>query len=132
MGSLIVGTFDGVTRLAGFATDNTPHVPSAPVQIGTSGPRHGVAEAGAWQALIVMFGLVIILGTAVLMYAVRQRTGLLERRRVRRMAAAVALMGDVGGGLDAPARPATPATSPTPPPPPRTEPAPQSPPPPNA
>lgn len=79
MGSLIAGVFD-----------DTPYVPSAPVEIGTSGPHHGVAEAGSWQVLIIMFGLVVLVGAAVLMYVVRQRTRLLERRRVRRMAEAQA------------------------------------------
>ncbi|WP_194916196.1 hypothetical protein [Catenulispora rubra] len=89
MGSLIAGVLDGlgpVRGLVGLAGDNTPYVPSAPVEIGTPGPHHGVAEAGSWQGLIIMFGLVIVIGAAVLMYAVRQRTRLLERRRVRRMA----------------------------------------------
>ena len=89
MGSLIAGVLDGLgpaRGLLGLAGDNTPYVPSAPVEIGTPGPHHGVAEAGSWQDLIVMFGLVIVIGAAVLMYAVRQRARLLERRRVRRMA----------------------------------------------
>jgi hypothetical protein len=89
MGSLIAGALDGLgpaRGLLGLAGDSTPYVPSAPVEIGTSGPHHGVAEAGSWQALIVMFGVVIVIGAAVLLYAVRQRAGLLDRRRVRRMA----------------------------------------------
>jgi len=88
MGSLIAGVLDGLgpaRGLLGLAGDSTPYVPSAPVEIGTSGPHHGVAEGGSWQALIIMFGLVIVIGAAVLMHAVRQRARLLERRRVRRM-----------------------------------------------
>ena len=92
MGSLMAGVPAALHAVVGLAGDTAPYVPSAPVQIGTSGPRHGVAEAGSWQALLVMFGLMLVLGTAVLMYAVRQRTRVLERRRVRRMGEAVALM----------------------------------------
>lgn len=106
MGSLIAGALDGLGHVVGLAGDATPYVPSAPVQIGTSGPRRGVAEAGSWQGLIVMFGLVLAIGAAVLMYAVRQRTRVLERRRVRRMAATVALMGDADEAIAV-----TPATS---------------------
>lgn len=76
--------------LIALATDDTPHVPSAPVQIGTPGPRHGVSEVGSWQWLIVMLAAAIVLGTVVLMFAVRQRTRALKRRRVHRMAEAAA------------------------------------------
>ena len=79
--------------LIALPTDDTPYVPSAPVQIGTSGPRHGVPEVGSWQALIMMLAAAIVLGTVVLMFAVRQRMRVLERRRVRRMAEAAAAMG---------------------------------------
>ncbi|MEZ0115919.1 hypothetical protein ABH920_009961 [Catenulispora sp. EB89] len=102
MGSLIAGVLDGLgpaRGLLGLAGDNTPYVPSAPVEIGTPGPHHGVAEAGSWQGLIIMFGLVIVLGAAVLMYAVRQRARLLERRRVRRMADARMAQAQVADGL---------------------------------
>ena len=98
MGSLIAGVLDelGPARgLLGLAGDSTPYVPSAPVEIGTPGPHHGVAEGGSWQGLIIMFGLVIVIGAAVLMYAVRQRARLLERRRVRRMADARMAEGSV-------------------------------------
>ena len=74
--------------IAGMLAD-TPYVPSTPVQIGTSGTHHSVPEAGSWQVLIAMLAAVILVGAAVLMFAVRQRTLLLERRRVRRMAETV-------------------------------------------
>jgi hypothetical protein len=91
MGSLITGALDGLGLPAGLAGDSTPYVPSAPVQIGTSGrPHHSVSEVGSWQMLIAMFAVVIILGAVVLMFAVRQRTRVLKRRRVRRMAEAPA------------------------------------------
>ena len=105
MGSLIAGALDSLGRPAGLAGDNTPYAPSAPVQIGTSGrPHHGVSEVGSWQTLIAMFTVAILLGAVVLMFAVRQRTRVLTRRRVRRMAEAVATpaeyesLGELGGG----------------------------------
>ncbi|MEY9930079.1 hypothetical protein ABH926_004721 [Catenulispora sp. GP43] len=105
MGSLIAGMLDGLGIPSGLAGDTTPYVPSAPVQIGTSGPRHGAAEAGSWQGLLAMFALVLVLGAAVLLYVVRQRTRVLARRRVRRMGEAAALMAELeaelAAGLDA-------------------------------
>ena len=85
MGSLISGILDALGIPADLAGDNTPYVPSTPVQIGTPGPRHGFSEAGSWQVLIVMLALVLFVGAAVLMFAVRERARVLERRRVRRM-----------------------------------------------
>lgn len=69
MGSLVAGT---------------PYVPSAPVQIGTPGKHNLISEAGSWQALLLMFVAVLVLGAAVLMFAVQQRTRVLKRRRIRR------------------------------------------------
>ncbi|MEY9906586.1 hypothetical protein ABIA35_002806 [Catenulispora sp. MAP12-49] len=119
MGSLIAGMLDGLGIPSGLAGDTTPYVPSAPVQIGTSTPRHGAAEAGAWQVLLVLFALVLVLGAAVLMYVVRQRTRVLDRRRVRRMGEAAALMAEMEAmeGEAAVAATLTPTT------PPRTTPA---------
>jgi hypothetical protein len=118
MGSLFAGVLHGLGLPAGLAADSTPYVPSAPVQIGTSGPRHGVPEVGSWQALIAMFAVVIVVGAAVLMFAVRQRTRVLERRRVRRMAEAVAALAEyeslseLGGNAPVPAvRPTPPRTT---------------------
>jgi hypothetical protein len=68
--------------------NDTPSGPSGPVEIGTGGTHHGHAEAGSWQTLILMFIAVILIGAAVLMYVVRQRRKLLERRRLRRIAEA--------------------------------------------
>lgn len=98
MGSLLTGVPMGLRLPAGLAGDAAPYVPSAPVQIGTSGQHRGVGEAGSWQALLMMFAVVLILGTAVLMFAVRQRTRLLRRRRVRRMGEAAALMAATAEG----------------------------------
>ena len=120
MGSLIAGVLDGLGRPAGLAGDGTPYVPSAPVQIGTSGrPHHRVSEVGSWQALIAMFAVVILLGAVVLMFAVRQRTRVLARRRVRRMAEAAAALAEYeslselgGGTLTVPALAAPPRTTP--------------------
>lgn len=99
MGSLIAGMLDALGPPSGLAGDTAPYVPSAPVEIGTPGMRHGPAEIGSWQGLMVMFAVVLALGAVVLMYVVRQRTRLLARRRVRRMAQAVrpvAADGEVG------------------------------------
>src|SRR5947209_16966885 len=91
MGSLIAGVVDAVGLPPGLAGDGTPSVPSAPVKLGgTSGLRPRVSEAGSLQVLIMMFAVLIVLGTAVLMFAAWQRTRVLARRRVRRMAEAVA------------------------------------------
>ena len=92
MGSLIVGALDGLGLPVGLAGDGTPYVPSAPVQIGTSKARHAPPEVGSWQLLITMFAAVVVLGAVVLLFAVRQRTRVLRRRRVRRMAEAVATL----------------------------------------
>lgn len=96
MGSLIAGVPTVLGAHAGLVGD-APNVPSAPVEIGTSGTRQAVSEVGSWQVLLLMFVGVLVLGAVVLMYAVRQRARLVERRRVRRMgdvAAWVAAMGD--------------------------------------
>ena len=85
MGSLIART------LLGLAGDNTPFAPSTPVEVGTSGTHHSVADTNSWQILIIMLFLVVVIGAAVLMYTVRQRSRLLERRRARRMAEAHAI-----------------------------------------
>jgi hypothetical protein len=140
MGLLFAGALiglSGLSGLSGLIGDATPKVPSTPVEIGTSGPRHNVSEAGSWQVLITMFALVLVLGAAVLMYAVRQRARVLERRRVRRMGEAVALvaaMGEAGGRAESAVIPVTisglnPATPSAPP---RTTPATPSRPAPNA
>lgn len=98
MGSLIAGVLDGLGLPAGLAGDGTPYTPSAPVQIGTSGRTHrAVAEAGSWQTLITMFAAVTVLGAVVLMYVVRQRTRVLRRRRLRRMAEAAAAPAEYEG-----------------------------------
>lgn len=99
MVSLIAGALTALGLPAGPAW-NAPDVPSAPVEIGTSGTRQHVSEAGSWQVLLVMFVLALVLGAVVLMYAVRQRARLVARRRVRRMgdvAAWVAALEDAGG-----------------------------------
>jgi hypothetical protein len=119
MGSLIAGALDSLGLPAGLAGDGTPYVPSAPVQIGTSGrAHHNVSEVGSWQTLIAMFAVVILLGAVVLMFAVRQRTRVLKRRRVRRMAEAVAALAEYeslselgNGTLAAPALAAPPRTT---------------------
>ena len=98
MGSLIAGMLDGLGLPATLVGDTTPYVPSTPVQIGTSRPHHSISEVGSWQALLIMFCAVLLLGWAVLMVAVLQRTRLLARRRVRRMGEAVALMAAKGDG----------------------------------
>jgi hypothetical protein len=64
---------------------------------------------------MVMFAVVLVLGTVVLMYVVRQRARLLERRRVRRMAQAAAQAAAFGVEVE--------FDTLTPPPPPRTTPA---------
>jgi|GEM_PF-2897667 len=98
MGSLIAGVLDGLGLPAGLAGDGTPYTPSTPVQIGTPGrTHHAVTEVGSWQTLITMFAVVVVLGAAVLMYVVRQRTRVLRRRRVRRMAEAAAAPAEYEG-----------------------------------
>jgi hypothetical protein len=67
---------------------DVPAVPSIPVQIGTGGPHHGHPQAASWQMLILMFVALTLVGTAVLLFVVRQRRKAVERRRVRRMAEA--------------------------------------------
>lgn len=79
-----------IAGTASTDSTSTPYVPSAPVQIGTPGPHHWVHETGSWQVLVVMFALVLALGAAVLMFAVRERTRVLRRRAVRRMGEAAA------------------------------------------
>lgn len=66
-----------------------PGTPSGPVEIGTGGTHRSHAEIGSWQMLILMFVSAVVIGTAVLVYVVRQRRRVLERRRLRRMAEAV-------------------------------------------
>jgi len=80
-----------VVTVAGFGHDDVPAVPSIPVQIGTHGTRHGHPQAASWQMLILMFVALIVLGTAVLLYVVRQRRKIVARRRMRRMAEAVSV-----------------------------------------
>jgi hypothetical protein len=123
MGSLLAGIAGAVDGLSRVATDNTPYVPSAPVQIGTSGAHHSSSsQITLWRDLIMMMAAVIVIGTVVLLYVVRQRTRLLERRRLRRMAEAAAQMGDSGGdggrgsvGAAAPGWGENPAAAPAPP-----------------
>src|SRR5689334_10566634 len=112
MGSLIAGMLEGLGMPAGLVGDTTPYVPSTPVEIGTSGVHHNMGEARSWQVLLVMFAVVLGLGTAVLLYAVRQRTRVLERRRVRRMGETAALMAAMDGAGDAVAPIAIPADVP--------------------
>ncbi|GAA1968721.1 hypothetical protein [Catenulispora subtropica] len=82
-----------VEMVATVGNDGGPNAPSVPVDIGTPGARHGHAEIGSWRMLIVMIISTIVIGTAVLMYVVRQRHRLLERRRLRRMAEAATSAG---------------------------------------
>jgi hypothetical protein len=84
MASLLAGIPAGLGLPPGLAGDSVPGVPSAPVQIGTPKAHHRVAEAGSWQILLLMLVAVLVLGAAVLLVAVRQRTRVLKRRRVRR------------------------------------------------
>jgi hypothetical protein len=114
MGSLIAGftgVVDGLSRMAG---DGSPNAPSTPVEIGTSGTHHSRSQIGSWQDLFLMLAVVIAIGTVVLLFVVRQRVGLLERRRLRRMAEAAARTGDTGdsGDWDEAAAPAPPPTMP--------------------
>ena len=74
-----------VAAVADAVRDDTP---SGPVEIGTGVRHRHHAEIGSWQTLILMFVAAIGIGTAVLMYVVRQRRKLLERRRLRRLAEA--------------------------------------------
>ncbi|GAA2057771.1 hypothetical protein GCM10009839_79150 [Catenulispora yoronensis] len=82
MGSLAVRV------MGAFVDDDDPGVPSGPVDIGTAGVHHARNEIGSWQTLILMFISVIVVGAVVLLYVVRQRGRLVERRRLRRMAEA--------------------------------------------
>ncbi|NUP47146.1 MAG: hypothetical protein HOW97_07500 [Catenulispora sp.] len=106
MDAVIARVVAAVTA-AGFGDDDAPHAPSSPVQIGTGGVvHHARSEIGSWQTLILMFVGVVVVGAAVLMYVVRQRRKLLERRRLRRMAEVARLVGSdpgpgPGGGVDA-------------------------------
>jgi hypothetical protein len=120
MGSLIVrAVAAAMAAVAGFGEAGAPDVPSSPVQVGTGATPHRHTETASWRTLILMFISAIVVGTAVLMYVVRQRRRLLERRRLRRMADAARLAAagafatsDVGDSAVSPVVVAAPVGSP--------------------
>ena len=82
--------------MIGLFGDGSVWIPSVPVQIGDAGTVHHTdGQDAAWQALVLMLGLALILGSAVVIYVVVQRTRVLARRRAR---AASAMR---GSGTDA-------------------------------
>jgi hypothetical protein len=85
--------------MIGLFGDGSVGSPSVPVQIGGTVGRHTDGQDAAWQTLVLMLGLGLILGSAVLMYVVVQRSRTLARRRAR---AALAMHGAehaVDGGI---------------------------------
>jgi hypothetical protein len=70
--------------MLGLFGDGSVGSPSGPVQIGTDTVgHHADGQGAAWQTLVLMLGLVLIMGAAVMMYVVIRRTRLLARRRAR-------------------------------------------------
>lgn len=112
MDRLIVRVAAAVVPVPGRGDGDAPSVPSGPVEIGTKGAHPDHPEIGSWQALILMLTGMIVIGALVLLFVVRQRSKVLRRRRLRRMAEVARLAASYEIAADIEARAAAPPPPP--------------------
>jgi hypothetical protein len=70
--------------------------PATPIGTGTKAVVN-VDQGASWQFLLLLFAISLLLGAAVLMFAVVQRTRFLARRRARLYGSAVSVAGGPAG-----------------------------------